>query len=650
MFLRKRLALSFLTLSVSALLCGVPSYAHRSVGTRASSNYGQAGGQSLWDWTPQAQSTVNGISVSTETVCSGGTVQGATPRACNSTFVFLYQIPSGPNNLVVTFTGLSRFAFNTSFGILYCDPSPAMNMLCTDLGSQQPPSLDSLNIGWDAIGGDLILTVPSVPTGATLTFYIEETPNQLDPSALVPPTMNLGGAVIVPSGLTFGSQESNTASAPQTVTVENSGDFSTGLKVTNISNPTNFVSSGGCAALDPGAECALSLSFSPTTTGNLSGVLGLTDDSPFTNEAINLNGIGTNDGVTLSSSNLVFGNQTVGTKSDPLSVTITDAQSNTQSLQIGSILASTNPETGLPDFAQTNDCSTAVAPGSNCTVQITFSPTISGSIGASMTISDSSSTGSHTIDLSGNGTEVNTATASPSSLDFGTQNSGGTSAAQAVTVTNVGSSALTVVAVNPTVGFAITADKCSSAGALNGGSNCTVSLAFAPTLAGPYTGTLTVADDANGGTLVIPLTGTGLAVPAATPTFSPGAGTYSSIQTVTISDSTPGASIYFTTDGTTPTPGSTLYASPITVSKTETINAIAGGSGFTVSAVASALYSLNLPPPSFSISGTAATIAVGATTGNTSTVTVTPAGGFTGSWRSRPQLPPVQPVPSICRP
>ena len=214
-----------------------------------------------------------------------------------------------------------------------------------------------------------------------------------------------------------------------------------------------------------------------------------------------------------------------------------------------------------------------------------------------MTISDNSSAGSHLIDLSGNGSDVQTATSSPSSLDFGTQNSGGTSAAQSVTVTNVGSS----------------------------------SLAFAPTLAGPYTGTLTVADDASGGTLVVPLTGTGLAVPAATPTFSPGAGTYSSIQTVTIADSTPGASIYYTTDGTTPTPSSTLYTSSITVSNTETINAIAGGSGFTTSAVASALYTINLPPPSFSISGTAATIAVGATKGNTATVTVTPAGGFTGS-------------------
>ena len=41
--------------------------------------------------------------------------------------------------------------------------------------------------------------------------------------------------------------------------------------------------------------------------------------------------------------------------------------------------------------------------------------------------------------------------------------------------------------------------------------------------------------------------------PAATPTFSPAAGTYSSAQKVTISDGTTGATIYYTTNGTTPT-------------------------------------------------------------------------------------------------
>jgi len=61
----------------------------------------------------------------------------------------------------------------------------------------------------------------------------------------------------------------------------------------------------------------------------------------------------------------------------------------------------------------------------------------------------------------------------------------------------------------------------------------------------------------------------------ATPTFSPAAGIYTSAQTVTISSTTTGASIRYTTDGSTPTSTTgTVYSAPVAVSVNETINAM----------------------------------------------------------------------------
>jgi hypothetical protein len=89
----------------------------------------------------------------------------------------------------------------------------------------------------------------------------------------------------------------------------------------------------------------------------------------------------------------------------------------------------------------------------------------------------------------------------------------------------------------------------------------------------------------------------------ATPTFSPSAGTYSSSQTITISVTTSGASIRYTTDGATPTPTyGTPYSGPITVSSNQTVKAIAYETGWNPSSVASAGYTIipGVATPTFS--------------------------------------------------
>jgi hypothetical protein len=84
---------------------------------------------------------------------------------------------------------------------------------------------------------------------------------------------------------------------------------------------------------------------------------------------------------------------------------------------------------------------------------------------------------------------------------------------------------------------------------------------------------------------------------AATPTFSLAAGTYSGPQTVSLADATSGALIYYTTNGTTPSTASAQYVAgtPLTVSASETVEAIAVASGYTTSGVGSASYTITPP-------------------------------------------------------
>jgi hypothetical protein len=84
---------------------------------------------------------------------------------------------------------------------------------------------------------------------------------------------------------------------------------------------------------------------------------------------------------------------------------------------------------------------------------------------------------------------------------------------------------------------------------------------------------------------------------APSPVFSPAPGSYTSAQSIALSDAIPGAAIYYTTNGTTPSVNSALYTAPLHVSSTETIQAIAVASGYSSSVPTRGTYFLTFPSP-----------------------------------------------------
>jgi hypothetical protein len=113
---------------------------------------------------------------------------------------------------------------------------------------------------------------------------------------------------------------------------------------------------------------------------------------------------------------------------------------------------------------------------------------------------------------------------------------------------------------------------------------------------------------------------------AAMPAFSLSIGTYTTAQTLTIGTTTPGATIYYTTNGATPTTSSAAYGGAIAVSSTVTVRAIAVGGGYLASPVASATYTLI---PTFSMLATAVTVSPGGP--GSSTLTISSTDGYAGT-------------------
>ncbi len=300
-----------------------------------------------------------------------------------------------------------------------------------------------------------------------------------------------------PNTLTF-SQNVNSTSAAQTITISNFGGSP--LNGLTVSAAGVFSQVDNCpATLQPGSNCTVSVSFTPSVQGAVTGALNISDDSgnAGTAQALVLNGIGTTPTASVTPASLSFSSQVIGTTSSARSITV--QSTGTGPLQVSQIAVS-------GPFGETDNCIAApIASGSSCTISVTFSPAVTGSAGGSVTITDNA--GTQTVSLSGSG--VAPVTFSTSNLSFGNLAIGNTSTPRSVTVTNRLSTALSISSIVATGPFAIATNSCGASIAANG--NCTVGVTFTPAGLGAASGALTFSDSTITSPQTVTLSGTGTA-------------------------------------------------------------------------------------------------------------------------------------------
>ncbi len=202
--------------------------------------------------------------------------------------------------------------------------------------------------------------------------------------------------------------------------------------------------------------------------------------------------------VTITPSALTFAAQNTGTSSAPQDVVLSNF--GEAPLDISSIKASA-------DFSETDNCGPVLQAGSNCTIGVTYAPTVTGTKIGTVTITDNAFTGTQTVALSGTGTAPIVGLA-PASLAFQPQAITTTSGPQLVVLSNTGTGALTFSGSGiATSGDFAQTNNCGAA--LAPQSSCTITVTYTPTVIGSETGSLTVTGNAAPKTVA--LTGTGVA-------------------------------------------------------------------------------------------------------------------------------------------
>ena len=305
-------------------------------------------------------------------------------------------------------------------------------------------------------------------------------------------------AVTLPSSWRFGNQALNQTSAAWTVTLKNSGTALLIMSGIAIEGSSFTISANTCSgvSLGIGKTCKVSVTFTPTVLGNLTGTLSFTDNASNSPQTVQLPGTGA-EPATLMPASINYGWQALGSISTAKTFTLT----NNQSVALTSIAI-----TATGDFAlSATSCTTSLAAKARCPISVTFTPTSLGQRRGTLSVSDSASNSPQGSALTGMG--VLPVTLTPTAVNLGMWAVGTTSLPKTFTLTNNQNVALASIAISTIGDFAVSATSCTTS--LAAKSRCTISVTFTPKVVGTRTGTLNVSDSAGNSPQTSSLKGTG---------------------------------------------------------------------------------------------------------------------------------------------
>ena len=369
--------------------------------------------------------------------------------------------------------------------------------------------------------------------------------------------------------LNFPAEGQGTTSTMQMITLTNTGGTgAANLQVTQPltfvvlpagSNQSDFTATGCAAAVAPGANCTITVTFTPKSpdTGALTGMLTINSNATNSPQTVTVSGTSLGPPTAVPSGTVSFPAQVVLTTS-PTPIFVTLMNGGGSPLSITSVAPATGNAGDFAVPANLNGCGSTLAAGSSCEVGVTFTPTAAGMRTSQLQFTDSAGNSPQSLPITGTGVAAPTLTPTPTLTFAGTQPLN-TPATLTATLTNGNTVPVNILSITATGDFSVPAGPCGASVGAN--TACPIMVTFTPTAAGARAGTLTVIDSFGGQPLTqtINLSGTG-ATPA-TAILSPA--------------TTAGTPLGFGTQAI----GVTSAAMPVTLTNT-------GGSQLNISAIA----------------------------------------------------------------